>query len=117
MYSGGLLFPLIHWAVTAVALMITAHLVRGFRVAGFTSALIAAVVIGIANVLIWPVLIFLTLPLNILTLGLFTFVVNGIILKVCAAILPGFKIESWGAAIFGAIVLALVGTLLHYILV
>ncbi|MDB5037463.1 MAG: hypothetical protein JWQ35_991 [Bacteriovoracaceae bacterium] len=108
---------IIHWLVSAVALIITAYLVRGFEVKNFFSAMMAAVVIGLANIFIWPVLIFLTLPLNILTLGLFTFVVNGIVLKICAALMPGFEIRSWGAAIFGALILAIVGTLLHTVLV
>ena len=97
--------------------MLTAYLVRGFEVKNFVSALITAVVIGLANVLVWPLLIFLTLPINILTFGLFTFVVNGMVLKICAAVMPGFKIKTWGAAILGAIVLSLVGAGLHYVLV
>ena len=86
-----MIYALIHWFVSALALLLTAYLVRGFKVAGFGSALIAAVVIGLANVSIWPVLIFLTLPINILTLGFFTFVVNGIVLRLCAALLPDRK--------------------------
>lgn len=117
MESNGFFYTLLHWAVSALALMMTAYLVRGFKVKSFTSALMAAVVIGMANVLIWPVLIFLTLPINVLTLGLFTFVVNGIVLRVCAAVLSGFEIDSWGAAIFGAIILSVSGTILHYVLI
>lgn len=108
---------LIHWAVSAVALMLTAYFVRGFKVSSFVSALITAVVIGLVSTLIRPLLLFLTLPLNVLTLGLFTFVVDGMILKLCAAILPGFRIETWGSAIFGALVLALTGALLHGLLI
>ncbi len=112
-----MLTSLLHWIVSAVSLMLTAYLVQGFRVKGFGSALIAAVVIGLANIFVWPALIFLTLPLNILTLGLFTFVVNGIVLKLCAALLPGFVIETWAAAIFGAIVLTVISSGMHYLLV
>lgn len=108
---------LLHWAVSAFALVITAYLVRGFKVKSFGAALLAAFVIGIANVIIWPILIFLTLPINILTLGLFTFVVNAMVLRLCAAILPGFNITSWMAGIFGAIILALVGMGLHAVLI
>jgi putative membrane protein len=113
----GGMYMLLHWIVSALSLMLTAYLVKGFEVKSFGSALITAVVIGLANVLIWPFLMFLTLPINILTLGLFTFVVNGMVLKICAAVLPGFRITSWAAAIFGAIVLSLVGAGLHYVLV
>ncbi len=111
-----MIYSLAHWALSAFALMVTAYFVRGFKVSSFVSALIAAVVVGFMSLLIRPLLLFLTLPLNVLTLGLFTFVVDGIILKICAAILPGFKIESWGAAIFGALVLALTSALLHGLL-
>jgi putative membrane protein len=107
----------LHWLVSAVAMLITAYLVRGFKLKNFGWSLIAAFVVGVANIFLWPVLIFLTLPLNLLTLGLFTFVVNGAVLKICAAVLPGFEIETWGAAIFGAIVLSIVGTVMHYVLV
>ena len=107
----------IHWIVSAFAVMLTAYLVRGFKIKSFWSALGAAVVIGLANTIIWPILIFLTLPINILTLGLFTFVVNGMVLKICAWFMPGFEINSWSAAIFGALILSIVGTGLHYFLV
>jgi putative membrane protein len=103
--------------VSGLAVFLTAKLVAGFEIKGFFTACIAALVIGLANAIIWPVLFFLTLPINILTLGLFTFVINGAVLKICAAILPGFKLESWLSAIFGSIVLSIVAMLLHYILV
>jgi putative membrane protein len=112
-----LFFSLIHWIVSALALMLTAYLVKGFKVKSFFAALIAAVAIGFANAVIWPILIFLTLPINILTLGLFTFVVNGAVLRICAAFLPGFEIDSWLSAIFGAIILSVVSTALHYFFV
>lgn len=105
---------LVHWAVSAFSLLLTSKVIPGFKVDGFGAALWAAVVIGVANILIWPILIFLTLPINVLTLGLFTFVVNGAVLKICAALIKGFEITGWLAAIFGAVVLSLVGTLFHY---
>lgn len=114
MQDHSLIGTLVHWVVSAAALLFTSKIIPGFRVASFGSALWAAVVIGVANILIWPVLIFLTLPINILTLGLFTFVVNGAVLMICAALIKGFEIKGWLSAIFGAIVLSLVGTVLHY---
>jgi putative membrane protein len=117
MQPNGLLFGLLHWAISAIALILTAYVVRGFKVKSFVAALLAAVVIGFANAVIWPLLIFLTLPINILTLGLFTFVVNGAVLRICAMVLPGFEIDSWMSAIFGAIILSLVSTGLHYIFI
>src|SRR5262245_7494608 len=109
-----LMFTLIHWVVAAVALLITSALIPGFKIKDFPSALIAAAVIGFANLFIRPMLLFLTLPLTILTLGLFAFVVNGIVLKICAAILRGFTITSWTSAILGGLVLAVVRTILHF---
>lgn len=108
---------LLHWIVSAAALLVTSKIIPGFKVTSFVSALWAAVVIGLANIVIWPLLMFLTLPINILTLGLFTFVVNGIVLKICAALIKGFDISGWLPAILGAVVLAIVSTLLHYFIV
>lgn len=108
---------LLHWLVSGLAVLLTSRIVRGFEINGFVSACVAALVIGLANAIVWPVLFFLTLPINILTLGLFTFVINGIVLKLCAAVLPGFEIRGWFAAIFGAIVLALINMVLHAVLV
>jgi putative membrane protein len=112
----GVLFFL-HWIVSAVALLLTSKIIKGFEVRNFLVAMIAAVVIGFCNAIIWPVLIFLTLPINIITLGLFTFVVNGAVLKISAALMPGFAIKSWLGAIFGAIMLSLLNLLLHRLLV
>src|SRR4051812_30735921 len=103
------LFVLIlHWVVSAVALLLTTYVVPGFRVRDFSSALMASVVIGIVNAVIGPFLLFLTLPLNMLTLGLFTFVVNAIVLKICAWLLRDFQITSWLSAIVGAVILSFV---------
>ena len=107
---------LIHLSITAVSLMLTAYFLKGFRVGSFVSALIAALVIGFMNAIIRPILLILTLPLNIVTLGLFTFVVNGIVLKLCAAFVPGFDIEGIGTAILGSIILTIVSAVLNYLL-
>jgi putative membrane protein len=102
--------------IATLSLLGTAYLLPGFSVRGPLHAAIAAVVIGMANMLVRPVLLFLTLPLNILTLGLFTFVVNAAVLKLCAAFTPGFDIESWGAALLGAIIISLMSTSMYWIL-
>jgi putative membrane protein len=96
--------------VAVLALLGTAYFLPGFRVAGPGAAAVAAVVIGVANVLIRPILLFLTLPLNILTLGLFTWVVNAIVLKICAALTPGFEIRGWGNALLGAVLISVLST-------
>ena len=112
-----IVYYLLHWVVSAGALLITSYVVPGFKVRNFKGALIACVIIGLANVFIRPLLLFLTLPLNILTLGLFTFVVNAVILRICAGVLRDFDIRGWGSAIIGAVVLAFVGAGLHFFLV
>ena len=107
---------LLNWVISAVAMLITAYVVPGFKVAGFGAAMIAALVVAVANATLWYVLMVLTLPLNVLTLGLFTFIVNGIVIKICAAIVPGFAVDTWFAAIIGAIVMSLSAILLHTVL-
>ncbi len=103
--------------MSALAVIITSKIIPGFEVDSFFTAMIASVVIGLCNAIIWPILLVLTLPINIVTLGLFTFVINGATLKIAAALLPGFAIQTWGAAILGAIVLSLVSMALHYVFV
>lgn len=115
--SHSILFYLLHWLVAGFALLITCKIMPGWRVKSYGSALIAAVVIGLADAIIWPLLIVLTLPVNILTLGLFTFVVNGAVLKICSGLLENFEIEGWWSAIIGALVLAMISSLFHWILV
>lgn len=96
--------------LNALALLITAYVVPGFGVANFQSALLAAIVLGIINTFIKPVLLFLTFPLTIVTLGLFIFVVNAIVLFMASAVVPGLTIAGWMPAILGAIVLSVVST-------
>lgn len=104
-----------YWLVSGLALAITAAIVPGFRVRGFFTAVVASLLIGLANHTVWPLLIFLTLPINILTLGLFTFVVNGAILRLVAAFMKDFEISGWMSAIFGAIILSITSGVLHYL--
>lgn len=106
-----------HWFVSGVALALTALVVPGFRLQGFMSALVASLVIGLANVFMRPILVFLTFPITLITLGLFLFVVDAIILRICAGILKGFEITNWFSAIFGAMVLALTSTFLHWLFI
>ena len=108
---------ILKWIVSAIALMITAYFLPGFKVNSFFAALFTAFVIGCANVTIKPFLLILTLPLNILPLGLFTFIVDGIVLRLCAVFAPGFSIKSWGSAFLGAVILAIVNTALHILLI
>lgn len=108
---------IVHWLVSGLAVLLTSKVMPGFEIEDFFAACIAAIFIGLANAVLRPILILFTLPINILTLGLFTFIINGAVLKMCAALVPGFVIQGWWAAIFGSIVLALVSMLLHYVFV
>ncbi|EKD90565.1 MAG: hypothetical protein ACD_30C00112G0006 [uncultured bacterium] len=103
---------LIALLLNAAALIITAYIVPGFRVDSFATAILAAIILGVINTFIKPILLLLTLPLNILTLGLFTFVINAVILWLAAAIVPGLTIEGVLPAILAAIVLSVVSTVL-----
>jgi putative membrane protein len=104
---------LIVWVLSAVALLATAYIVPGFEVRNFGAALLGALVLGLANAVLWPLLIILTLPINVLTLGLFTFVVSAAMLKLTAAIVRDLTIDGWGPALLGALVLAVVNTILR----
>ena len=106
---------LLRWLVNAVSLLIVAHFVSGFRVHGFIDALIAALIIGLVNATLGTILKILTFPLTIVTLGLFLIVINAVMLKMAAAVSPGFEVQTWTAAILGAIVLTLVSSFLHWI--
>lgn len=98
---------LLKWLLHAAALLITATLVPGFLIRNFAAALIAAIVIGFLNVTIGALLKLLTLPLGILTLGLFFLVINAIMLEVAGSIVPGFRVLTFGAALIGALILAI----------
>ncbi len=107
---------LLIWLLSAVFLYLTAVIVPGFVIKSFPSALIAAVVVGLFNMLLRPILMFLALPLNIITLGLFTFVVQAVILRLSAGVLSGFAIDGWIPAILGALVLTLIQTVVYSVL-
>ncbi|GGH07952.1 phage holin family protein [Silvibacterium dinghuense] len=106
---------LLRWLLQAVALLIVAWLVPGFLVHNLASALIAALVIGLLNATLGTLLKLITLPLGILTLGLFFLVINAIILELASGLVPGFHVASFGAAFIGAIVLALLHMLFEAI--
>lgn len=107
---------LINWLVSAVALIIVAHFVPGFYLHGFVAALWAALVIGFINATLGAFLKLVTLPLTVLTIGIFWIVINAIMLEVASFFSPNFKISGFGAAFIGAIVLALVQMLLRWLL-
>lgn len=103
------------WLATAVSLLITDHFVPGFRIDSFSAALIGAVVLGVVNAIVRPILTLLTLPLTIITLGLFLFVVNAFTFWLVAALTPGFYIAGFLTALTGAIVLTIVSTIVSWL--
>ena len=98
----------IHTAVLAVAIWITANVVPGVTVASWSALAIAALVLGIVNAIVRPLLLILTFPITVLTLGLFYLVVNGAAFGLAAAAVPGFQIADWKAAILGALLTSVV---------
>ena len=107
---------LVTWLLSAVSLLIVAHLIKGFDIDGFGAALIAAVVIGLANGTIGFFLKVVTFPLTVLTLGLFWWVINALMLLLASAFVPGFRIRGFFAAFIGSLVLSLVNLLLRAVL-
>ena len=104
---------LLRLVLQAVAVMATAYIVPGVRVANMWSAIIAAIVIGLVNALVRPILLLLTLPVNVLTLGLFTLVINALMFWLASSVVKGFDVQSFGAAFLGAIVCWLVSWALN----
>jgi len=104
---------IIHWVVSALAILISAYVLPGVHVDGFLSALIVAVVIGVINVFLRPILIMFTLPLTVLTLGLFVLVINGILIMLAAYVVPGFAVDGFLSAFLFGIVLAVVSAVLQ----
>lgn len=106
---------LARWIINSIALLVTAYFFSGIHISGFASALMAALVLGIVNAIIRPIFILFTLPLNLLTLGLFTLVINGIMLKLAAALVSGFYVQGIFSAIIGAIFLSLISSIMSSI--
>jgi putative membrane protein len=95
---------LLKWLLSACALLLVAYLYPGVQVQSFTSALIAAAVVGLFNALLRPVLVVLTLPVTVITLGLFLFVINALLFWAAASVLDGFHVNGFGAALLGSLI-------------
>ncbi len=105
---------LVSWLVNAAALYVTAWLVPGILISGgLGPLLLAALVIGLINAVVRPVAVVLTLPITILTLGIFYLVLNGLLFYLAAAVTPGFALTGFWAAVLGALVMSVVGMVLH----
>ena len=104
---------IVRWVLNALALYIVAKIVPGIHLLDFGSALIAVIVIALVNALIKPFLFLLTLPVTIVTFGLFALVLNALMLMLASALTPGFKIDGFGTALLGSILLSIVTTIFH----
>ncbi|WP_321371755.1 phage holin family protein [uncultured Desulfuromusa sp.] len=98
----------LRWLILSTAIMISAYLFPGVDVDGFGTALFAALVLGILNAFFRPILIILTLPINILTLGLFTFIINAFLLMMTSGVIGGLHVSGFGAALLGSLIISLV---------
>lgn len=98
---------LAHLILTAALLLLVANLVRGVHVQGWGPALVGAIVLGFVNAVVRPLMVLLTLPLTILTFGLFLLVVNALMLWLVAALVPGIRVQGFGPALLGSLVLTL----------
>ncbi|MDE3103830.1 MAG: phage holin family protein [Acidobacteriota bacterium] len=106
---------LLHWMLNAVALLLVSRLVPGFEVTGFASALIAVLVIGLLNATLGLLLKFVTLPLGILSFGLFFLLINALMLRFASVLVPGFVVTSLAAAFWGALALAILHLLFGFL--
>jgi putative membrane protein len=97
------------WLLSASALLFVAYLYSGVQVTSFTSALLAAFVIGLLNVVVRPILVVLTLPVTLLTMGLFLFVVNALVFWLAAAVLDGLQVRNFLAALLGSLLYTVLG--------
>ena len=102
----------VHVLLTALLLAVVARIVPGIRIDGAGPAILGALVLGIANAIVRPILILLTLPLTVLTLGLFLFVINALMLLLVGKVVRGFTVDGFGAALLGSVVLSLLNLLL-----
>lgn len=106
---------LINWIVMTIAIIFSTYILPGITLSGFWTALLVALVLGLLNAFIKPLILILTLPINILTLGLFTLVINAAIILMVSAIVPGFNVDGFWYALLFSIVLSIIIYLIHSI--
>ena len=102
----------LRWLILTFAIIAASYLIDGIQVSGFLSAFFAAAILGILNAFFRPILLILTLPVNILSLGLFTFVINAVMLMMVSGIISGFKVFGFWSAVFGSLLISLVSWIL-----
>ncbi|MFQ5484844.1 MAG: phage holin family protein [Desulfobacterales bacterium] len=98
----------LRWIILTVSIVVTSYLMNGIHVSGFFSAFFAAAILGILNAFFRPILLILTLPINILSLGLFTFVLNAVLLMMVAGVIPGFDVYGFWSGLSGSLLISLI---------
>ena len=98
----------LRWLILTFSIIATSYLIDGIQVSGFVSAFFAAAILGILNAFFRPILLILTLPVNILSLGFFTFVINAIVLMMVSGVISGFEVDGFWSAVFGSLLISLV---------
>lgn len=104
---------LIKWLVTALIILALAYILPGIEVSGFIAAAVAALVLGLINMFLKPIIVLLTLPINMITLGLFTLVINAVIVLLAGSIVPGFSVGNFWWALLFSVVLGLTNSMMH----
>ncbi|MHB8843565.1 MAG: phage holin family protein [Nitrospirota bacterium] len=104
---------LLRWSINLLALVVAAKLIDGVRVQSIGMAVLAAGILGVVNAVIRPLVLLLTLPINLLSLGLFTLVINALMLQLVAYLVPGFAIETFWAAFWAALIISVISWLLN----
>jgi len=104
---------IIRWLTLTGAIILTSYLLDGIHVSGFFRALLAAAMLGFLNAFFRPIALLLTLPINVLTLGFFTFVINALMLKMASGIITGFEVYGFWSAIFGSLLISVISWLLN----
>jgi len=103
---------LIRWLILGVAISLAAYLIEGIHVTGVFAALGAAAMLGVLNAFFRPLALIITLPINILSLGLFTFIINAAMLKMASSLIPGFEVHGFWAAVFGSLLISIISFLI-----
>jgi len=104
---------ILRWSTLTAAIVLTSYVFDGIHVDGFLSALLAAAMLGILNAFFRPIALLLTLPINILSLGLFTFIINALMLKMASGIITGFEVAGFWPAVFGSLLISIISWLLN----
>ena len=104
---------LLRWLTLTASILLASYLLGGIQVSGFLSALGAAAILGILNAFFRPIALLITLPINVLTFGLFTFIINAVMLKMASGVITGFHVHGFWTAVFGALIISLVSFALN----